>query len=259
MSNLKNQRVLVVGGRSGIGYAVAEAALAQGAEVIIASRNMEKLEAAKTRLGGKTSIAQVDATDPASVQAMLSKLGAIDHMVVTTHDSGDALSGAMRLLEEIDLDQAAIYFKSRFWAKFICTKFAVPHLSSHGSIVLTSGVVARGYVPNHSLLAGNNSAVEAFARKVAVEIGPKRINVISPGLTQGTETYDNVPDAALEGMIKHFEQKLPVKFVATARDIAPSYLFCMTNRYMTGVFIDVDGGFNVWNPEQYVEGAFSAE
>ena len=259
MSNLKDQRILVIGGRSGIGYAVAEAALAQGAEVIIASRNMDKLEDARTRLGGNTSIAQVDATDPASVQSMFDKLGTIDHMAVTTHDSGDALSGAMRSLEEIDLEWAEIYFKSRFWAKLICTKLAIPHLSTHGSIVLTSGVVARGYVPNHSLLAGNNSAVEAFARKVAVEIGPKRINVISPGLTLGTETYDNVPDAALQGMIKHFEQKLPVKFVATAKDIAPSYLFCMTNRYLTGVFIDVDGGFNVWNPEQYVEGAFTAE
>ena len=259
MYSLENQRVLVVGGRSGIGFAVAEAAAAQGAEVIIASRNLDKLREAQKRLGSHSSIVQVDATDPASVQAMFDKLGTIDHMAITTHDSGDALSGAMRPLVDMDLEQAEIYFKSRFWAKLICTKYAIPHLSDQGSIVLTSGVVARGFVPNHSLLAGNNSAVESFARKVAVEIGPKRINVISPGLTMGTETYDNVPDDALAGMIKHFEEKLPVRFVAKAADIASSYLYCMVTPYLTGVFIDVDGGFNVWNPEQHVEGAFTAD
>ena len=258
METLNGSKVVVIGGSSGIGLAVAKQALADGAEVTIASRNIDKLNRANKLLGDKASIETVDATSAEAVQQLYARVGNFDHLAVTTHDAGEPLSGAMRPLADIDLDLADKYFRSRFWAKFLCTKFAIPYLSERGSIVLTSGVVARGYVPNHSLLAGNNAAVESFARKVAIEIGPKRINVVSPGLTQGTETYLNVPDDAEAAMISFFKQNLPVQFVATADDIAPTYLFCMRNSYMTGVFIDVDGGFNVWDPEKQKEGSFEA-
>ena len=258
METLKNSKVVVIGGSSGIGLAVAKHALAEGAEVTIASRNLDKLNRANELLENMATVESVDATSAEAVQDLYSRIGNFDHLAVTTHDAGNPLSGAMRPLADIDLELAETYFRSRFWAKLMCTKFAIPHLSERGSIVLTSGVVARGYVPNHSLLAGNNSAVESFAKKVAVEIGPKRINVVSPGLTQGTETYANVPDEVEAGMISFFERNLPVQFVATADDIAPTYLFCMRNSYMTGVFIDVDGGFNVWDPEKPQEGSFEA-
>lgn len=255
---LKDQRVLVLGGSSGIGLAVAELAQERGAEVIIASRNAEKLARARRKLGPSARAEVVDGTNESSVRELFSAIGMIDHLVVSTHDAGDSLSKTMRPLLDIDIPAAQTYLASRFWCAFICTKNAIPHLSERGSVTLTSGVVARGYVPNHSLLAGNNAGIEAFARKVAVEIAPKRINVISPGLTLGTETYENVPPETLKGMADFFARNLPVRFVATSRDIAPAYLFCMTMPYLTGVYIDMDGGFNVWDPEKQQEGSFSA-
>lgn len=255
---MKGMRVLVVGGSSGIGLAVARLAQQRGANVIIASRSAEKLGRAKSKLGSNAKVEVVDGTNEESVRQLLARTGVIDHLVVTTHDSGAPLTGAMRPLVDIDTSAAQTYFASRFWSAFLCTKNAIPFLTERGSITLTSGVVARGYVPNHSLLAGNNAGVEAFARKVAVEIGPRRINVISPGLIKGTETYDNVPEDALAEMLAFFATNLPVRFVATADDIAPAYLFCMTTQYLTGVHIDVDGGFNVWDPVKQKEGSFSA-
>ena len=255
---LVDKEVLVVGGSSGIGLAVARAASAQGASVTIASRNQDKLRAAAESIDGAANTMVVDATDPKSVQEMFGALGTIDHLAVTTHDSGKALSRTMLPLADIDLEQAEIYFRSRFWAKVICTKYAIPHLSETGSIVLTSGPVARGYTEHHCIHAGNNAAVEAFARKVAPEIGPKRINVVSPGLTMNTETFANVDEESLDHIREYFASNLPVGFVAVPDDVAPAYIFCMTTRYLSGVYIEADGGFNAWNPQSMTTGSFSA-
>ena len=129
---LVDKKVLVVGGSSGIGLAVARAASAQGASVTIASRSQDKLRAAAESIDGAVDTMVVDATDPKSVQEMFGALGTIDHLAVTTHDSGKALSRTMLPLADIDLEQAEIYFRSRFWAKVICTKYAIPPFVGDG-------------------------------------------------------------------------------------------------------------------------------
>jgi len=90
--------------------------------------------------------------------------------------------------------------------------------------------------------ASVNAAVEALGRALAKELAPVRVNVISPGLTAGSGAYLNMPEAAREVMYTSVSRRLPVGRVGCPEDIADAALMLMTNGFITGVVLDVDGG-----------------
>jgi NAD(P)-dependent dehydrogenase (short-subunit alcohol dehydrogenase family) len=91
MSSLSGSKVVVIGGTSGIGFGVAKAALAEGAQVIIASSNEAKCTAAIKRLGGteKASYKVLDIHNEAAVKAFFEDLGTVDHLVTTVRSFSD--------------------------------------------------------------------------------------------------------------------------------------------------------------------------
>ena len=109
--SLKNARILVVGGGSGIGLAVAQSARAEGADVTIASTNASKLATASERLGGAETTL-LDITDEALVASYFASSGRFDHIVSTAGDWGKARRGP---LAELDFHDAAALFDVRFW------------------------------------------------------------------------------------------------------------------------------------------------
>ena len=80
---LKNKKIIVVGGGSGIGFAVAPKAVNAGAEVVIASRALEKFQAGAEQLGERVRVEQVDASDEQSVVDFFQRVGPFDHLAVT--------------------------------------------------------------------------------------------------------------------------------------------------------------------------------
>ena len=104
--SLKDQHILIIGGGSGIGFAVTSAALAEGARVTIASTGAERLAQAAARLGGAIDTAVLDITDEAAVSAFFA--GArFDHIVSTAGDWGKARRGP---LADMDLNDARALF-----------------------------------------------------------------------------------------------------------------------------------------------------
>jgi NAD(P)-dependent dehydrogenase (short-subunit alcohol dehydrogenase family) len=83
--------------------------------------------------------------------------------------------------------------------------------------------------------------VEAFARALAHELRPRRVNVIAPGLT-ATTTYDSMPAPDREAFFASRAAHLPVGRVGRPEDIAGAVLYVMKNGYVTGTVVDVDGG-----------------
>ena len=81
--SLKNKRILIVGGSSGIGFAVAKAAHADGAQIVIASSKLPNVTAAVTQLGQGATGVVMNVTDEKSVESACASLGAIDHLVFT--------------------------------------------------------------------------------------------------------------------------------------------------------------------------------
>jgi NAD(P)-dependent dehydrogenase (short-subunit alcohol dehydrogenase family) len=232
MKSLINTTVAVIGGSSGMGLAVAHLAKAQGATVFIGSRTAERVAAASAELGvtGYT----VDSTDEASVAAFFAKVGSLDHLVVT----GSAVKTGS--LSELSLADAEFTFRSKFFGPYLCAKHA--KLASTGSITFFSGILSRRPGKNDAILGGVNAAVEAMGRALARDLAPIRVNTLSPGMTRDTSAYLKMPEEAREGMFSFIASKLPVGKVGQPEDIAAAVLMLMTNPFITGVTLDVDGG-----------------
>src|ERR1700747_3839136 len=142
-NDLQQKRVVVVGGSSGIGLAVAQQAAAQGAEVVIVSSNAERIQKAVECIGGEAQGQAVDVSDEGAVATFFAKLGSFDHLVFT---AGDSLH--LRDLAATDLQQARRAFELRYWAALAAGK--------EGPIVLTTGIAGqrpqKGWVKQSSCL-----------------------------------------------------------------------------------------------------------
>jgi len=137
-NGLQNKQVIVLGGSSGIGLAVAEAAASQGAKVVIASSNAERVQKAIKSIGGQAQGQAVDVSDERAVETLFAKFGAFDHLVFT---AGDSLH--LHELAATDLKQARRAFELRYWSALAAVKYGNPHIRKGGSIVLTTGVAGR--------------------------------------------------------------------------------------------------------------------
>lgn len=239
MTGLAGQRVLVLGGSGGIGRAVAAAALAAGARVAIAGRSAATLAEAATALGGVTTH-QADARDPAALDALFAALAPLDHLVVTTSEPA-ARHGVNRPLPEIALAAAQDFFEGKFWNQLRAARAVLRHLRAEGAITLTSGVASRRTLPGHAVIGSVNAALEGFARQLAREIGPRRVNVVAPGLTR-TRAYDPLPAAAREALFGRIAAALPLGRVGRPEEVAEAYLYAMRATWLTGAVLDIDGG-----------------
>jgi NAD(P)-dependent dehydrogenase (short-subunit alcohol dehydrogenase family) len=240
MISLEGQRVVIVGGSSGMGLAVARAAAAEGARVVIAARNPERLARAKAAITGDVTTHSVDVRDEAAVERFFKDLGAVDHVVSTAHESSAGI-GAMRAFAELEIGAMRKFMDGKFWSQVTAARHAIPVLAPNGSITLFSGVASRKAMPRHTAIASVNGAVEAFARALAHEIRPRRVNVVAPGLTM-TPTYDSIPENDRAAFFAARAAHLPVGRVGTPEDIAETVLYLMKSGYSTGAVIDVDGG-----------------
>jgi NAD(P)-dependent dehydrogenase (short-subunit alcohol dehydrogenase family) len=239
---LDGKRIVIIGGASGLGYAVAEGALAGGAQVVLASSNPSKVEAAVARLGPKAQGGVVDVTREAHVATFFAGLGPFDHLVFTAGDWNLAMRGAP--LAETELDAMRGLFEIRFWGALSAVKHAHTHIRSGGSVILTGGTIAHRPGPNTRVNTAMAGAVEHLTRGLAVDLAPIRVNAVCPGLTR-TEIWDELlgkdRDAAFRGMTER--QLLPRP--GEPEEVAQAYLYLMRAGYTTGQVVLTDGGATV--------------
>lgn len=230
--SLSEQKVVILGGNSGIGAGVAFAALEKGAEVFLASRRTGHQQPLSTRL----HYLQADITQASSLQALFAEVGHFDHLVITAGPDVKAKS-----LAETSLDDARQNFEVKFWGALQAVQLALPHLAEKGSITLTSGLLSRKFVAGQIIKTTLNAALEASGKLLAKELAPRRVNVVSPGVT-ATEAYDTMSSEQRQAMFDRVGAGLPVGRVGQPADLASAYLLLMENGFMTGTVIDVDGG-----------------
>jgi len=234
MKSLEAQNVVVLGGTSGIGLAVAKAAKESGASVVVASSRAAKVEAAKRQLGvdGRA----VDLTDEQATAAFFEAVGPFDHLVYT---AGESL--VLGPLATLDAATARAAFDLRFFGALLAVKLAAPRLRKGGSIVLTHGIAGARPHPGWSVGASICGAMESLTRALAVELAPLRVNAVSPGFVR-TPLWSNLPEADREALYHDAGARLPVGRVGEAEDIAEAYLYLMKNTFSTGQTVIVDGG-----------------
>jgi NAD(P)-dependent dehydrogenase (short-subunit alcohol dehydrogenase family) len=231
---LSGQRVAIIGGSAGIGYAVAEGALADGAAVVIGSSSAANVDAAVGRLGPAASGAVVDVKDEASVAAFFEVVGAFDHLVFTAGDLGGF---APAPLAQLDIASAGDGLKLRFWGAVAAIKHAQPRLSANGSITLTDGLLAHLPMKGLPLVTAFAGATQHLVRALAVDLAPIRVNSVCPGLVL-TERLAAWPAE----MIRQMTERQPIPRAADPAEAAQAYLYLMRGGYTTGQVMVVDGG-----------------
>ena len=228
---LQAKTVVVVGGSSGIGYSTAELAKAEGAEVIVASHNAERLKAAAARLGARAVLTDVTSDD--SVAQLFRACGPVDHVVVT---AAQLRTGPFKT---VAMDDVRSTMESKFWGAWRVARSA--ELRPGGSLTLVSGFLSIRPRPNAAIVASANGALESLTRALAVDLAPVRVNCVSPGLID-TPIRAAMPEAARRDMLAKAAVALPVGRVGLGEDIARQILALMTNTFATGSVVYIDGG-----------------
>jgi len=190
-NDLRDKRVIVIGGSSGIGLAVAQNAASRGAKIVIAS-SQRRLQKVVECIGGEATGERLDVSDEGSVETFFEKLGPIDHLVYT---AGDSLQ--LRDLATTDLSEANRAFELRYWSVLAAVKYgSTPHSSwwfdrTHDR---DSWPASRKGMGNCASVCGT---VEALTRALAVELTPIRVNAVSPGVVR-TNLWQNMTMAERE-------------------------------------------------------------
>jgi NAD(P)-dependent dehydrogenase (short-subunit alcohol dehydrogenase family) len=235
-TGLSNKRVALLGGSSGIGLAVAQQVVAQGAQAIIASSSAERVKRAVATLDGKAEGHTLDLSNERNIQSFFQRLGDFDHLVFT---AGDSLQ--LNELVATELNKARHAFELRYWAVLAAVKYASAHIREGGSIVLTTGIAGERPRRGWTLAASVCGAIVSLTRALAVELAPIRVNAVSPGVVR-TNLWRNMQEQERDGMYESVGETLLVGRVGEACEIARAYLCLMQEGYGTGQTVVVDGG-----------------
>ncbi|WP_249416951.1 SDR family oxidoreductase [Streptomyces sp. TS71-3] len=233
---MNGRRVVVIGGTSGLGFAVARTVAAQAASVVVASRARDRVDKAVAALGDGATGEIVDVTDEESLRGLFRRVGAFDHLVYT---AGETLMNGT--LEATDLEAAKRFFGIRCFGALAAAKYAAPYLGAGGSITLTSGIPSTRPQGGTVVVSSVLSAVEGLTRALAFELAPVRVNAVVPSITR-TELWDGLPDSAREDLFASVASSLLLRRVGEPHDIADAYAFLMNNDHTTGTLLTVDGG-----------------
>jgi NAD(P)-dependent dehydrogenase (short-subunit alcohol dehydrogenase family) len=228
---LKNKKVVVVGGSSGIGLSVAELAKREGADVIIASRNAEKLDAVAKTLNAIAIPA--DVTNDESVADLFRRCGPVDHVVVT---AAQLRTGPFKT---VAMEDVRATMEGKFWGAWRVARAA--EFRPQGSLTLVSGYLSIRPRPNSAIIGAANGALESLARSLALELAPVRVNCVSPGIID-TPIRAAMPEQARRDMLAKTAAALPVGRVGVGEDIAQQILAFMTIGFATGSIVYLDGG-----------------
>jgi NAD(P)-dependent dehydrogenase (short-subunit alcohol dehydrogenase family) len=228
---LAGKKIVVVGGSSGIGLATAELAKREGADVIIASRNAERLDAIASRLN--VIAIPADVTKDDDIANLFRRCGPVDHVVVT---AAQLKTGPFKT---VPMEDVRGTLEGKLWGAWRVARSA--EIRAGGSLTLVSGFLSIRPRPNSAIVSVANGALESLARALALELAPVRVNAVSPGIID-TPIRAAMPEGARREMLAKTAAGLPVGRVGIGEDIAQQILAFMTIGFMTGSIVYLDGG-----------------
>jgi NAD(P)-dependent dehydrogenase (short-subunit alcohol dehydrogenase family) len=237
--NLEGKKVVVIGGSSGIGLGIAQASAVIGATIVIASRSAQKLKAASKLIAGQVQSYAVNLADEEAVSNVMGQIGAMDHLIVS---GGRSTSGPFL---ELASETAREDFEINFWGKYNAARYGAPNIQKGGTITFISGVYGRKPSADAVVTAASVSATDSLARALAVALAPIRVNSIAPGLINTPAIMSDATEQERKEFYDSVASYWPAGGVGQPEDIAQVALMLMTNPFMTGATIYVDGGYTI--------------
>jgi NAD(P)-dependent dehydrogenase (short-subunit alcohol dehydrogenase family) len=235
MFNLQGKKIIVVGGSSGIGLAVARMALQLGADVLITGRNKEKALHAAASLGAGATAASLDVTDEKAVAGFFETVQTVDHIYIA---AGSTQLGS---LTDTALSESMRPFDTKLRGNLSIVKAVVNKMQPGGSVTFTGGISTDRPIAGAWVSGLATAACEQLARVMVMEYPQIRFNAVSPGYTD-TPMWDAVLGDQKESILTTVASSLPVKRIATPTQVAAAVIFFMVNEAVTGEVLHVDGG-----------------
>jgi NAD(P)-dependent dehydrogenase (short-subunit alcohol dehydrogenase family) len=230
--DVNGKKAVVFGGTSGIGLATARQLADAGATVVAISRDPSKAGDP----GQGITLEQCDVLDRDALQALFEKLAPFDILISAATGGARAVGPFLKM----DMDGYQGSF-DKLWGYANVVRFGSDHLSADGCVVLVSGAPARRMKPGQIAIGSVGGAVEAFVRGAAPELAPRRINVVSPG--QIDTPIVSLQGAEREALYEKMTAGNLIPRAGTANEVAQAIMLVVSNDFMTGTTVDVDGGW----------------
>ena len=230
--DINGKKAIVFGGTSGIGLSATKMLSDKGAHVIALSRHPDKLKNVPKNVTTK----KMNVLDRDALEKFFQEVGEYDILVNSATGGARAVGPFLSM----DLDGYKASF-DKLWGYTNVVRYGTKFLKDNGNIVLVSGSPARKCRPGQIAISSVGGAVEAFARGIAPEIAPKRINIVSPGIIdtpmsplQGKEREDYYKNTTNNNLIPR---------AGSPDEVATGIIFAIENEFITGTTIDIDGGW----------------
>lgn len=236
---LENKVALVTGATRGIGLAIAQRFIAEGAHVIITGRTQRDLDEAAAKLGKTATAVRCDVTNIEDLDRLVSRIDRLDIVVANAGMNGSATVA----------EASATHFDDVFGvnvrAVFFTVQKALTKLVDGGSIVLVASAMHSKGLPGLSAYSASKAAVRSFARSWAAELAPRGIRVtsLSPGAVDTALLTAGAPD--VEALKETYRNWIPLRRIGTPEEIAAAALFLASGEssYATGSDLVIDGGY----------------
>ena len=253
---LGGKRALVTGGSDGIGLAIAEAFLREGADVLIVSRDTGKLEAARQTLITKATgnagveILSADLATSAGIDAVAAHVKRSGHPLdILVNNAGVALLVAF---ETVSVEQFQQSLALNVTAAFFLTQRLLPHFGANASVINISSYFANKMIPKRpsSLYSLSKGALNSLTKSLAFELGPRgiRVNAIAPGTVDTAmrrKSIENLPTAAQAELKAYVERSYPLGRIGRTKDLAGIAVYLASDEaaWTSGGIFAIDGGY----------------
>lgn len=256
-TKLVNSRILIIGGSSGIGYAVAEATVEHGAIVTISSSNPKRVQSsveslkksypsAHDRIFGLT----VDLSSLDTLENELEKLfkgtvknmpdNKLDHVVFTAGDALATMSVSAMTMPRILKAGQIRFFAPLLTAKFLPTYLVNSHKSSY---IITSGGISERPMPDWSVVGAYAGGHHSMIRNLAIDLKPIRVNGVSPGVVD-TDLW-RMSEEERKAFLKACTERMATGVPPTAAEVAESFLAPLKDWNMDGAMVRTDGASTI--------------
>ncbi|SHF69137.1 NAD(P)-dependent dehydrogenase, short-chain alcohol dehydrogenase family [Jatrophihabitans endophyticus] len=225
-TELADKTILLVGGRSGIAATLAADISEAGGVPVLAGRTPVT--------HGDLRWVHLDLQDEATIKAAAAELGEVDHVIslAAAHANGP--------VADLERDAVIGAFEAKVIGPILLAKHFGARVREGGSFLFFSGVAAWKPAPGLSVMATTNAAVAFLAEALAVELATVRVNALSPGIID-SGAWDAMGDAKDE-LFRTTAASNPARRVGTPADISAAAIALLTNTFITGTVLHVDGG-----------------
>ena len=224
--------VVIVGGTAGIGRRLAETYAARGRDVVVTGRDAGRAAGVAAEIGQRATSAGFDLAEPDLIAKGLRDVGAVGHLVLAALDRDE------NTIRDYDIGKAVRLVTLKLVGYTAVVHALLDRMTAEAAILLFGGQAFRIPYPGSTTVTTVNGGVEGLVSTMVVELAPRRVNALHPGIVGDSPWWSSKPPQVLEA----HAARTPLGRLVTMDEIVDAAIFLLENGGMNGVSINVDGG-----------------